>query len=553
MMGRTAGPRLLVIGLDGGTLDLLLPWMKSGQLPSLAAAARNGVLGTLRSTIPPFSAVAWASFATGKNPGKHGLFDFRAPRQVSPQRSFTDARSIKAKTLWRILSEHGKRVGVLNVPMTYPPEEVNGFLVGGILTFANLAECTYPQALYRTLVKEIGDYRLELDWGRYRELGSRGDGDGVLSSLLDDIRALTEQRAKAALYLMKTHPWDLFIAVFTELDRLQHFFWKYLDPSHPLHDAQRAAQYREPLLRYYQMVDGIIGEMIAQAGPDANLLICSDHGFGPVVKRFCINRWLSEMGFFKTKREAVTWRSWLKKFDRGPIRALIPASISQGVKARLAWTQCVDWARTQAYSGTPSEQGIFINLRGREPAGIVEPGREYERLCAEIINQLRELKDPDTGDNVVDQVFRRDELYWGPYTELAPDIVFMPKGMAYLVNEELDRPNLFEPSGFDCGAHRLEGMLLAAGRDIVQGATLEGAHLVDLAPTILHLLGLPIPAEMDGNVLQALFAPDSPAATSPGSTSEGGSPGPEYRGDASYSDQDREEIERRLRGLGYLS
>ena len=538
--------KVLVIGFDGATFTVLDPLMKKGYLPNLSSLIENGVHGVLQSTMPPFSAQAWASFMTGKNPGKHGLFDFRAPVSVNPIRPLTNSTFIRSRTLWKLLSDAGKRIGVINVPMTYPPEDINGFMISGIMTPAIRDKCFHPP----DLCQKAGDYPPEPDWDAYREVGSKNTEDVILR-LVNKVTSLSKKRGETALSLLRDTDWDLFMIVFTSVDRLQHFAWKYLDPDHQQYRSDEADKYMESLAGYYTSLDKIMGDLIQEAGKDVHVIILSDHGFGPQYKKFFINKWMVEQGLLSLLETKRKWRSYLRKFDVAGIRRIIPSKLSRRVRTSFTVFNCIDWPHTRAYAGTSSEQGIFINLKGREPFGTVTPGREYQAVVDEVCEKLGRLVDPDTGEKVVSKIYLRDELYRGPYVEFAPDIIFELKGMSYLTQENIGQRQLFESSGFESGSHRREGILIMKGPHFKKALKCQDASILDLTPTILHCLGLPVDSDMDGKVMtdcfEEAFLKNNPVQVKKFDAGSGNVEKKEV-----YSDSESQEIESALKGLGYF-
>jgi predicted AlkP superfamily phosphohydrolase/phosphomutase len=538
--------KLVLIGLDGATFSLLDTMMDIRLLPRLKGLVDNGVRATLRSVFPPYSAAAWASFMTGKNPGKHGLFDFRLPMSVAEGRPFADSRSIRAATMWRLLSVAGRRVVVLNVPMTYPAEPVNGALVGGMLEPVEGKGLCHPPELYGELVAELGGYQVELDWNGYRDALARGEEEATIKRLIRDVIALTDLRKRAALYLMRRCSWDVLAVVFVTCDRVQHFVWRHLDPSGQ--GAQKPGLVPE-VQSYYCRLDEAVGGILDEAGRDCHAIVLSDHGFGPQQQRFFLNRWLKEAGYLQVSRARFGLRGALKKLDFAGLRHHLPSGLVRNLRSSFNVFGCIDWTATRAYSGTSSEQGIFVNLKGREPQGIVAPGAEYELLLAELTARLLTLRD-ERGEPLVDRVWRREEIYRGPYVSLSPDLLFSLQGMRCLVKEDLGEGKLFEPSGFESGSHRPEGILIAAGPEFRRAEAAAEASILDLAPTVLHLMEVPVPRSMDGRVLANLFRPGSrylgPVAYTDTEPSCGeGSP-------EGLDEEAAAELERRLRGLGYL-
>jgi predicted AlkP superfamily phosphohydrolase/phosphomutase len=551
-------PRVLVLGIDGGTLTILRPWIEEGKLPHLARLMKLGTHGELQSTLPPYTATAWVSFATGKGPGKHGVFDFW--RFNSDRRKvLINARAIKAATLWVILSRYGLRVGVVNVPMTYPPVGVNGVMIAGMMTPNERAEYTFPQSLKGELIKAVGDYAAN----PYASISQRVD-------FLEKVVYWEEKREEANQYLLAHNDFDFFMNVVQGPDPIQHHFWKYLDHHHPSFRAKEAAKFGRSLLECYQTVDQIVGHRLQMIDERTTMFVLSDHGFGPTHKYFNVNRFLAELGLlvFKNKGSGLAkafhcgrarmikgFRRFLRAADVLDLRArILDNRQREALRAHLdrAAVPTIDWAQTKAFYGGVTGQCIHINLAGRDPGGIVQPRQEYEDVRDHIIAALMELRDPDTDEPVVEAAYRKEELYSGSYLDSLPDIVFSMGSRPYSPVEWLSASKIIEPLPAEAGGgrHRPEGILLAAGPNVRRGAVIEGARLIDVAPTILYALGLPVPADMDGQVLLDLFDAGYVAAN-PVRYEE--APAAEHLETVpAYADEEVEEIEGRLRGLGYL-
>jgi predicted AlkP superfamily phosphohydrolase/phosphomutase len=545
--------KVLVIGLDGGTLEAIGPLIEKGELPNLGFMMKHGVGGELRSTIPPVSGPAWATFITGKNPGKHGVYSF-VQRAPGDYRSYViHANSIRSKTLWSILSDHGLKVGVFNVPLTYPPEKVNGFMVSGFLTPDFKTEFTYPPSLSSELKEVFGDYDLDVSWvsgatrNRY-SLSSLGDG------FLKDLRSSTQKTAEIAEFLMKGHEWDFFMVVFTGPDRLQHAMWNYIRPQNPeigkTRDAQRA------VMSYYMEIDQLVGKICQAAGDHATIFTISDHGFGELEKKFYINEWLREKGLLYLNRSNTRFMIYrfLKKIDSLGLRKKLAGQMRSRIGAgSFKVADSIDWSRTRAYSFSNSEQGIYINLAGREPFGIVQEGEEYERLRDEIIDYLRALVDPDTKERILTEVYRREEVYSGPYLHEAPDIVFSLKNYSYIATISFPGTvysRVYPRDG--TGTHRMNGIFLAYGENLKAGSKIHGAQIPDVTCTLLYLLGLDIPRDMDGRVLLEALS-DSFIESNPVNIVDPLVDYPSTRQDIDLlTRQETEKVEAKLRGLGYI-
>ena len=546
--------RVLVIGLDGGTLDVIRPWAEAGYLPHFRALLEEGSHGRLKSTIPALSPPAWTSFMTGVNPGKHGVFDFlkRRPGSYDLQPVRNHLPSLGTVFAWA--SQHGRRVGVLNVPMTYPPEPVNGFMVAG-LGAPDDADYAYPPGLADELRTKGYRINTEVVYAPGRE-----------DAFVREAFATTERRAQIALELLRREPWDFFTVVFRNLDGVFAHFWAFMDATHPQHDPALAERYGDVILRYHRLLDRYLGDFLEAAGEDTVVLVMSDHGSGPLYKEVYLNVWLQQEGFQVLKQRAdliagtrsllrragltrenltrlLGWHNVnrIKEWLPGRLHALIPHATPEIVDV-------VDWSRTRAYSFGYIGQ-IYINLQGREPQGIVAPGAEYEAVVDEIVARLWELEDPETGERVVDAVFRKEELYHGPHADEGPDINVIVKDMSYIshLGLEFTGDAVFGPAvNYETGTHRLYGMLIAWGPGVRRAHTVEGAEIIDLAPTILHLLDVPVPEDMDGRVLTELFEGEPPPAPRVPRERPTGAPA------AEMSAEEEAEVLERLRQLGYL-
>lgn len=548
--------RAIVLGLDGATFDLLLPRAEGGQMPHLAALLERSAWGELQSTTPPFSAQAWVSLATGQNQARHGVVDFwQHTADLSPgqRRSFASARQIHSETLWQIASRHKLQVGIANVPVTYPPQEVNGYLVSGFLTPPRREDYTVPQSLRDEILALVPDYEPD-----------PFDPLGASRRQVLELGRWMEKHERVARYLAARYPADLFFSVVQALDHLQHLFW-----NEAVHTG-RQGEYGALVDDCYRLADETIGHRTGLLDGATNLFLVSDHGFGPAEKWFHVNRFLQEEGLLAVgpaqggaaagslARLGLTpdrLRDLIRRADVLGLRRRVGrmARVTLGRRLDQRLTPAVDWSRTRAISGSPATEGIFVNLKRREPEGIVEPGQEYEALREHLIQALLDLRDPQTGGAIVHAVYRREELYEGPFLEQLPDLVFDLGEHPYLAGDSLTASRVLEPlpSDFLQGRHRANGIFIATGPDIRPGVRLEGARIVDVAPTVLYALGLPIPKDMDGRPLLSIFT-DETRASRPVEYARPQRPAGAGEAPA-YDEDDLDEMERRLQGLGYMS
>jgi len=546
--------KVVVIGLDGGTYTVLDPLMESGRMPNLARLIKKGVRGDLISTIPPVTGPAWTSFMTGKGPGGHGLFDFVKPAADGYSREIINFTHIRSQTIWSILSDAGYKVGVVGVPVTYPPPEVNGFVVSGMLTPGIDANYTYPTELADEIKEKFGEYVLDIWWQHYNP--------GQEEYLLDALLKCARQRWQVSLHLMKTRPCDVFMTVFMATDRIHHSVWHFLCPEGEL--DERGKRLREKAYEIYEEIDKGIGELVAAAGEDTNFLLMSDHGFGPLNGKFSVNTWLSQIGLLSCEgwrqsavrtREKVsgTVKWWLQKLDPLGFRKVLRRILLKSPARMKAYSflNYVDWSKTKAYSASNTESGIYINLKGREPQGVVEPGQEAEELQAFIVKKLKELRHPKTGEPLVNRLYTREDIYKGPFVEKSPDVIFFLNDGEYIADVQLN-PELFQPISWKTGSgtHRLEGFFVGSGPYIKDGLELDSPNIIDLAPTILGLMDVPIPSDMEGRVLETMLTEEfhaghelvhveADAAMAMGPTKE-------------FSQDEAERVEEQLKDLGYL-
>jgi predicted AlkP superfamily phosphohydrolase/phosphomutase len=569
--------RVFIIGWDGATFDLIKPWVAQGKLPTIARLMATGAHGLLRSTLPPMTFPAWTTFLTGKNQGKHGIFDFTRQPPNSYALEFVNGARRRALTFWQLLSQAGRQVISISVPCTFPPDPVNGIMISGFDApglggrGAHVdARGMYPPELCQELAQKaaphpIGAFMVaEINQGR-PDLG--------LERQLQTVRG----KANTAKYLLTTRPWDCAMIMFGESDGSCHHFWKYCDTKSPLF-TDKPPGLSDSIFKVYEELDRTTEELLKLVPADTVVLLVSDHGFGGVSNWILYpNCWLREQGLLRFRGGFARWRS--RVLDAVKLRAVakLPAKLKRalyrwnprrlgGIEGRVRYG-FIDWAGTQAYfEENPYYPVLWINLKGRQPRGVVEPGRPYEELRDRLIAQLEAWRHPESGEPIVEKAYRREELYSGPCVEDFPDIIVkwgLHQGYLYAYRVSSKSPDLAWIKQVDpnapanqafftgkSGSHRDDGIFVAHGPDIRQGTTIHGARLLDLAPTILALQDVPVPADMDGRVLEDIFVqPPKRSAASAGPADE---VAVAARENGAYSAQDEEKIAERLRALGYM-
>jgi len=553
-------PRVLIIGMDGATFDVIRPLAGAGQLPNLARLMREGCWGPLRSTVPPLTAPAWTSFMTGVNPGRHGLFDFRYRGAGSYDLFTNNTTTNRAPMLWEVLSQHGKRSCVLNVPATYPPRPFDGALVTGLLTPADAAVFTHPAELSAELLRAFPGYTVWPAGVRHAK--------GREHSFLEAARWLTDMGARLFHFMQPRGDWDLQMIVFMATDQVQHAMWHYRDATHRAHPAKPPAQFRDAIDATYQQVDAAIGEVLKAADDQTTVLVMSDHGFGPWEYWFHSNAWLLSEGFLAVKSGALSRLKYAAfqlgfaplTFYKLAMGTGMAEAVARTTHRRREWSfnllrrlfisfDDIDWSRTVAYSVGNLGQ-TFINRAGREPQGIVTDA-EYERVLSTITDRLRALRDPRDGQPLVQEIVLGRDVYSGECAGDGPDVTLFLRDFRILGfgTAQFTSQRLLTPAYGMTGGHRMDGILIAAGRGVRKGQDVAGSRLWDLYPTIMALLGVPIPAGLDGRVLENILTPEILAQVRFDQR-----PYVDYfqRSGAGYSEDEEALVAERLKGLGYV-
>lgn len=533
--------RVLIIGLDGATFDVMNPLIEAGRMPNFQRFINRGVAGTLLSTRPPITPAAWTTFMTGKGPGRHGILDFEKYDAFKHELTFNSTYEIREKTLWELLSEKGLRVGAINVPMTYPPKPINGFSISGFETPSIDAEFTYPPELKDEIFKEIPNYNYRTNWKR-KTLG----GQAVLKENLDYICNSFDQGWKLTHYCGEKFGWDVLMVVFKLVDNLQHKAWKYLDPK----TAHKYPRRAEMAAECFRRLDDVLGQLFSYAeDKKATVAIMSDHGHGSLDGKVQPNLLLKRWGYLSLRsgwqQAATRTEYWLHRLTKG--KATRFEQGSRGVERDLA----VDWSRTKACVMHAGIYGfLYLNLEGRGPHGIVKSD-QYEELRNEIAEKLRAVTDTDKEGNRIrcfPNIFKPEQLYGCSRDENPnmPDLLLAPHpGLAVVRKIRGLRPVRWCSTHRLEGTHREEGILAFGGPNIQSGLKLD-AHIADLTPTILASLGLRVPVDMEGQVLSNVFTEQPTIEHEP--------PVRKVADAASevYSEEDRKILEERLSDLGYL-
>lgn len=560
-----ATQKVLVIGLDGVPYGLIREWADAGHLPNIKRLIDGGVAGDLASTMPPTSGPSWSSFLTGKNPGKTGIYDFLHRREGSYVFPPVNASMRSGRSLWSLLSEAGRRVAVVNIPISYPVEEVNGILISGWMTPYFAKDFTWPRDLGEEINREVGDYRI---------YPAETFGEGRKRAFFDACDELLELLTSTNLYLMKREPWDFFMTVYFDTDRVLHQLWHYVDPEHPWHGDRRGGQaaasdLAAPVIRYFSRLDKDIGRLLEQAGPDTRVMMMSDHGMGTAGRFIVLNNLLLEKGFIELAddvatrlkafafRRGFTLRNVHRMVDRVGLAKHAEYknvySFDAVLKRFFLSFHNVDWSRTRAYSFGRHYGALFLNVRGREPQGCVEPGAEYERTRDEIAEAMLAHVDPELGRPLVSKCIRREEVYSGDRFAEAPDLVLLPHDPTDIFYglSDFGSNRVWDATYRYSGMHRDDGLLIAGGPGVRRGEKFAGGSVVDLAPTVMYWMGHEVPCDMDGRPLTTLMEDDHVASNPVRITEQSSEQA--AAGDRDYTEAEEEEIMDRLRDLGYMN
>jgi predicted AlkP superfamily phosphohydrolase/phosphomutase len=537
--------RVFIIGIDGAEPTLLYRWAGEGRLSNFRALLDRGAWGRLRSTIHPLTPQAWTSLITGVNPGRHGIFDFGKRARDSYQIELVTSRDRAAPAFWRF-APPGARVGVANVPLTWPPEPLPGFMVTGMHT-PRAADGVWPPEI----LAELGDgYRIDV-MAHWYEQHDR---------FLADLFAMHDARHAAFLRLMDHHRPDLSLLVYVAADRVQHALWGALTPAH-LDQPGRQGDAGDSIFVTYAALDRALGDWLERVAPDDHLLVVSDHGFGDLRRDVYLNRVLIDAG--------------LLRFDPAKVRAFDPPPLPPDADVQHTWMhrtapsaeelpgdddliarglcdvrrlnfETVDWSRTVAYSRGLCGN-VWLNLVGREPEGVVTAA-QIQDVRRRVREALSAVRDPDDGLPVVDRIVDKEEIYRGPCLDEAPDLLVIMRDYAYTTRGATEFWGR-EPVGpvvvGHTGNHRQYGVIMAAGPKIQPGP-MPDADILDVLPTVFHLLDWPTPSDLDGRVVTEILRPAFRQVRY-------GAPTPAIvRDPRDFAAQEREAILAQLRALGYF-
>lgn len=500
--------KVILIGIDGATPGLLEKWIDEGHLPNFKKIKDNGIYGRLNSTIPPFSAPSWTTIVTGCNLGKHGIYGFECIDTL--ETNLINSRYRKVPAFWNYLTDIGLNSIVINVPVSYPPDKINGVMITGLLTPSKELQYTYPANLKNRLNKnDLGEYELESIWleDYPRSHLSKHAPERLLKIINDQM----ETRANVTIKLMKEQPWNITMVVLRGTDTAQHFLF----------------DKKDLLLKCYKKVDELVNRII-NTEPDATVYIVSDHGFMEIKKIFYPDNLLYNKRFLKpiiepykslnSKINAILTEIFTRILRIIPAEKIKNSSVLKNILfSSTSKRKIIDFSKTKSFC-IAEGRGIQINLKGRYDEGIVSQ-EAYEKTRDELINILINLEDPENNDRFIEAVFKGNELY-GKDAINPLDLVIVPK-KGYITSEGLRRfesfsnkllmnidnlPILFSNDhSYRTGDHTQFGIFFAYGNNIKKDKIIEKISVMDILPQLFVSLNIPIPNIVDGKVLDELF------------------------------------------------
>jgi predicted AlkP superfamily phosphohydrolase/phosphomutase len=459
--------KVFIVGWDSAPPDHVFDkWLN--DMPNLKALVEGGAYGPIQSTDPPITCPAWQAMATSKNPGHLGCYGFRN-RYPGKYIDFyvANSKTIRVDTMYTIMARKRKKLVMLGIPQTYPPRPVNGVMVCDFLAPGIDTDYTYPPALKNEIADVVGEYIIDVRNFRTE------DKDW----LLGEIYKMTDRRFELAKHFLKTRAWDFFQMVEMGPDRIQHGFWKFYDPQHFKHELGN--KYEHVIPEYYRHLDAQLGELVSMVNRDETaIIVVSDHGAKRMDGAICINDWLIKEGYLKLKS------------------APEPGTTLNITKADVDWANTIAWAFGGYYGR------LFMNVKGREEQGLIDPA-DYEKVRAELKQKIQAVPDHN-GKPMKNSALRPQDVYTGQYVAEAPDLILYFGDLFWRVSQDIGHDGVYSfetEIGPDDSTHAEQGMFVINGGGPTGGTKLDGISLYDVAPTVLKLMDVPVPGDMEGKAI----------------------------------------------------
>jgi len=455
--------KVMVIGLDCGAPKLFFEQFRD-QLPNLKKIMENGAYGRMRTTEPPITIPAWMVMMTSVNPGSMGIYGFRH-RTLNSYTDFWIANSFKMTKpkLWEILGEKGMDSIVVGVPPTFPIKPMKGHMISGFITPGIENDYTHPLSLKQEIADLVGEYILDITFRTENK-----------QQLVDELFEMTKKRHEVIKYLIKNKPWQFFMFVEIGLDRLHHGFWKYFDKEHHLYEPGN--QFENVFLEYYKLLDKQVGEIMELVDDETAILVVSDHGAKRMKGCFCINEWLIKQGYLVLNN--------------------YPEDITRPGKADINWEKTKAWGWGGYYSR------VFLNMQGREETGVI-PQEDYDKEMNILKEKLLSIKGPN-GEEWKNMVYRPEERY--PETNGdPPDLMVYFDDLSWRSAGTMGHNKMYLPEndmGPDDAVHDWYGIFMLYDPKKKIGKKLPDLSIMDVAPTVMDLLGQEVPPQMEGKIIR---------------------------------------------------
>lgn len=506
--------KLFVLGLDGASYRLIQRFMEENKLPQFRRLEEEGAFQRMGTTVPPHTAPGWMSIFTGVGPGQHGIYQFWDTQADCYCGDFMGSRHLAVPAVWELLNAYGLRTALVNIPMTYPPKELNGINITWPL--ANTLHYAWPPDILKKISAYGGHYATDIN------VMFQGD-----LRYIEKAVEVTRKRVKTVKYLIEQEKWDLCISVFTEIDRISHFYWQFFDPFSPMYDADAEDSCQKALEEIYVETDKAVGEIRRMLPEDAEFMLVSDHGFTVGRMDFYIQTFLLQ-------------NSWLYLKEQKDPDAYSDINWFQTKLGGKNYE--VDFEKTRAYMAAPGSYGVNINVKGRQKHGIVSWSR-YEEEREKLQELLRGVSDPVGGGPIFDRVLKREEVYHGDCVNRAPDIILIPKDYGIMVHHRICEDTLFGLPE-QKGMHDEDAVFGFCGKKhcLKTGGSMAWE---DVAPTILELFGKEVPDFMEGSSRFISGCKETCQIQTP-----------DFTRDAEkkqiYSEDEKKEVSEKLKLLGYL-
>lgn len=513
--------KVYLLGLDGFDRRIFNKLDEENAIPNLSRLIKEGIWGDLNSTIPPYTGPAWVSMLTGVNPGKHGIFGFSKTGSGAGECSLNSSLDIKTKKLWDILNEQNLRSGFFNVPLTFPPGNINGFMVTGMMTPSNRSKFYYPDDLFNAMGQKQEEYIIDVPVNFETQWRNQ--------NIIKKIEQELIYKKDLLLKLIKKHDPTFMMAVFVAPDRLQHLWYDFIMKEGSYHKLSKAAQFRSSIIECYSLLDRAIAELTSTLSDDDYVIIVSDHGFTSLKKTFYLNNVLLENGYLHLKGKGEKQASFISRFNQPWIKKMVPHSLIVRLK-KAATSGSIDMGQTRAYASPGMMEGLFLN---------VENDDERKR----ILDSLSGISDEGNG-NVILECYNKEDIYKGPNLEGAPDVVFK-FAAGYGLSETIGGDLFRDYTNIPAGGHAPKGIFAINNIGSSKKDVRKEADIYDIYPTVLNLLKIPEPADLDGkDILNSTPASNNIDKKSVLVDKE--------KKDEAFSRDEEEQMKDKLKGLGYF-